>query len=231
MNNGTLYIIGTPIGNLDDITYRAIKVLKDEVEIVYCEDTRQSRKLLNHYNINLQATSLHAHTSDNKINKICENISRGKTAAYLTDSGTPAISDPGSKFVNYDGMIPVLVESIKELQSIIETQGIEIKMLKEEQQSTSLINIEMLSDVKLYQNNPNPFSENTIIRYYLPENVVSANIYIYDMNGRQLKNVILDQRGEGNVLINGGELNAGMYIYTMIADGQTIGDKRMILTD
>jgi hypothetical protein len=140
-------------------------------------------------------------------------------------------NEAGSKFVNYEGMIPVLVESIKELQVIIENQDKEIKMLKEGQNTTSINTLTLNNGLKLYQNTPNPFSENTEIKYYLPESVVSANMYIYDMSGKQLKNVVLNQRGDGSITVKGGEFNAGMYIYAMVADGQTIGNKRMILTE
>ena len=137
-------------------------------------------------------------------------------------------NEAGRKFVNYDGMIPVLVESIKELQITIEEQSQEIQMLKDAQSNTLMI---PNSNSKLFQNVPNPFSKNTEIRFYLPENVVSANIYVYDMSGKQIKNVPLNQRGNGSITINGGELIAGMYIYTMIADGQPVSKKTMILTD
>lgn len=99
MSAGILYIIATPIGNMEDITYRAVRILQDDVDIVYCEDTRQSRKLLNHYGINKPAYSLHTHSSREKIENIIVQIQGGATVAYVTDSGTPGISDPGSKLV------------------------------------------------------------------------------------------------------------------------------------
>ena len=83
----------------------------------------------------------------------------------------------------------------------------------------------------LYQNSPNPFSVSTKIEYYLPADVQKATIYIYDMNGTQLKSIPLNQKGNGSITINGSELKAGMYMYTLIADGQVIDTKRMILTD
>ena len=82
----------------------------------------------------------------------------------------------------------------------------------------------------LKQNNPNPFTENTVIEYTLPESIQNANIYIYDMNGKQIEQIALTERGESSVTVNGGELSAGMYLYSLIADGQVIDTKRMILT-
>jgi 16S rRNA (cytidine1402-2'-O)-methyltransferase len=100
MSTGTLYILATPIGNMEDITYRAIRLLKEEIDIVYCEDTRQTRKLLSHYGISLPAYSLHTHSSAGKIDGIIDLLNEGKTIAYATDSGTPGLSDPGSRLVS-----------------------------------------------------------------------------------------------------------------------------------
>ena len=99
MAKGTLYIIASPIGNLEDITYRAVRILKEEVQRVFCEDTRQTRKLLDHYGINLPATSLHAHSGIERIRQACSLLEEGSNLAYLSDCGTPGISDPGSLLV------------------------------------------------------------------------------------------------------------------------------------
>jgi len=95
---GTLYIVATPIGNLEDITYRAIKIL-NSVDIIYCEDTRQTKKILDHYGIKVKTYSLHSHSHDSKIFSVCDKLISGQNIAYLTDCGTPALSDPGSKLV------------------------------------------------------------------------------------------------------------------------------------
>jgi 16S rRNA (cytidine1402-2'-O)-methyltransferase len=100
MEKGKLYIVATPIGNMDDISYRAVKVLREEADIIICEDTRQSGKILNNFSIKKPRTSLHSHTGQEKIRNICKEITEGKSAAYLTDSGTPSISDPGSRLVS-----------------------------------------------------------------------------------------------------------------------------------
>ena len=97
--SGKLYIIATPIGNLEDITLRALRILKEETDIVYCEDTRQTAKLLHHYGIQVPTRSLHTHSSMAKLQGIIQELQSGKTIAYLTDSGTPAISDPGGQLV------------------------------------------------------------------------------------------------------------------------------------
>jgi 16S rRNA (cytidine1402-2'-O)-methyltransferase len=99
MEKPALYIIATPIGNLEDMTLRALRILKEEVDVVFCEDTRQTKKLLNHYGIDVPAYSLHAHSAEHSLNHAVALIEQGKTLAYMTDCGTPGVSDPGSRLV------------------------------------------------------------------------------------------------------------------------------------
>ena len=91
---GTLYIVATPIGNLEDITLRAIRIL-GEVDIILCEDTRTTKHLLNKYNINTKTISYHAHSTDAKESIIINYLKEGKNLALVSDAGTPCISDPG----------------------------------------------------------------------------------------------------------------------------------------
>jgi 16S rRNA (cytidine1402-2'-O)-methyltransferase len=92
--NGKLYICGTPIGNLDDITFRAIKVLKN-VDLIAAEDTRRTEKLLNHFKIDNRLTSYHEHNEKEKSLKLIKEIKDGYDIALVSDAGMPAISDPG----------------------------------------------------------------------------------------------------------------------------------------
>lgn len=96
---GTLHIVATPIGNLKDITLRALDVLKN-VDMVASEDTRTSRKLLNAYNIKTPLVSYHAHSTVSKTNKLIENLVSGKNIALITDAGTPGIQDPAGRLVD-----------------------------------------------------------------------------------------------------------------------------------
>lgn len=95
-----LYIIATPIGNLGDITLRALEILKS-VDLVVCEDTRQTIKLLNHYNIAKPLVSYWQHSKLSKIEYIGEQLADGKNIALVTDAGTPGISDPGGKIIEH----------------------------------------------------------------------------------------------------------------------------------
>ena len=90
---GTLYLVATPIGNLDDITYRAVKILS-EVDVIAAEDTRHSLKLLNHLEISKPLISYHRHNEDIKSELLIEKIKDGNNIAIVSDAGTPAISDP-----------------------------------------------------------------------------------------------------------------------------------------
>ncbi len=100
MKTGVLYMIATPIGNIEDMTFRAVRVLREEVSCIFCEDTRQSKKILNAYGIQLPSYSLHSHSPTARIDEACKRLLNGENIAYLTDCGTPGLSDPGSKLVN-----------------------------------------------------------------------------------------------------------------------------------
>lgn len=99
-NKGTLYIVGTPIGNLDDITIRGLNTLR-KVDVILAEDTRQTLKLLNHFEISKHMISYHRHNEDEKIKKVVEFLDSGKDLALVSDAGMPIISDPGQNLVKY----------------------------------------------------------------------------------------------------------------------------------
>ncbi|MDC1092528.1 16S rRNA (cytidine(1402)-2'-O)-methyltransferase [Pelagibacteraceae bacterium] len=94
-----LYIVSTPIGNLDDVTFRAIEVLKNS-DIILCEDTRRSIKLLNHYKIKKKLISYHKFNEKKQVSKIIEYIKQDKILSLISDAGTPLLSDPGRILVN-----------------------------------------------------------------------------------------------------------------------------------
>jgi len=96
--NLMLYIVATPIGNLEDISGRALRVL-GEVDLIACEDTRQSLKLLNHYGLKASLTPFHSHNMKKAAPRLLELLRQGKRIALVTDGGTPGISDPGSYLV------------------------------------------------------------------------------------------------------------------------------------
>ena len=97
---GTLYIVATPIGNLEDITLRALKTLK-EVDLILAEDTRVTSILLKHYDIKVSVLSYHQHSKDGTKLRILSELLAGKNLALVTDAGTPGISDPGNELIDF----------------------------------------------------------------------------------------------------------------------------------
>jgi 16S rRNA (cytidine1402-2'-O)-methyltransferase len=98
-STGRLYIVATPIGNLSDITHRAIETLKT-VDLVLCEDTRRTRTLMQHYGLSARLLSVHEHNERSRAASVIERLKQGGQAAYVSDAGTPGISDPGARLVD-----------------------------------------------------------------------------------------------------------------------------------
>jgi 16S rRNA (cytidine1402-2'-O)-methyltransferase len=99
MTPGTLFVVSTPIGNLEDLTLRALRVLK-EVSVIACEDTRQTRKLLDHFGITTPALSCHEHNETARAAELVARMQAGESVALVSDAGTPLLSDPGYRMVN-----------------------------------------------------------------------------------------------------------------------------------
>src|SRR6202030_4507227 len=95
---GCLYLVATPIGNLEDITLRALRILK-EADVIACEDTRQTQKLLQHYGIRKEMVSYHEHNELTRSPELVIELEQGMKAALVSDAGTPVISDPGYRLV------------------------------------------------------------------------------------------------------------------------------------
>jgi len=95
---GTLYLVATPIGNLEDITYRAVRLLK-EADIIACEDTRHTRKLLAHFGISKPLVSYHEHNEEQRAEELIERLREGESVALVSDAGMPVVSDPGYRLV------------------------------------------------------------------------------------------------------------------------------------
>jgi len=148
--------------------------------------------------------------------------------------------DDGYMYIDYIGMIPLLVNAIGELNSQIEelkAENCELNQAVINAQQPTEDNDNQNSQIAdnflrnaLYQNNPNPFSTSTSITMSLRSDVEQAVVYIFDMQGNMLRSIPVNDRGNVSVTIEGGDLNAGMYIYSLIADGKEIASKRMILT-
>lgn len=143
--------------------------------------------------------------------------------------------------IDYIGLIPVIVEAIKDQDCIITDLKVEIEKLKsiletpntikQRSKLNSFENEESTLSSSLNQNTPNPFNVTTEIRYYIPDKVKSALIYIFNMQGSLLTTTTISHRGHGYIIVNASELKAGMYIYSLVVDGREVDSKRMILTE
>jgi hypothetical protein len=127
--------------------------------------------------------------------------------------------------IDYIGLIPLIVEAMKAQKVQIEELQQKVVASKDGRRN---VDIEHLASLE--QNKPNPFIVSTEIGFNLPATTTSASIIIYDMNGTQIKSIVLTQRGKASINLQNNELNPGMYLYTLIADGNEIDTKRMILT-
>lgn len=144
------------------------------------------------------------------------------------------VNENGYYGVNYNMLIPLLTEAIKEQQQMIATQKSKIEEIEAKLTSnTATSNSDILNDgsAKLYQNTPNPFSQSTTIKYFLPDNAGNASILVFDLSGKLVKTLALNQKGESSVSLNGNEFQAGMYVYSLIINGQEVESKRMIITE
>ena len=143
----------------------------------------------------------------------------------------------GDMYVDYIGMIPLLVSAVKELKA--KSDSLEAIIAEGEYsqlpqrvstQNSSVSEIDSM-ECELFQNAPNPFNAETVIRCNVPESIGSAELYVFDLQGALKLKKAIEQRGKTSVAIRANELPTGMYIYSLIADGQERGSKRMILTD
>ena len=115
--SGTLYVIATPIGNLEDISHRAIKILK-QIEVCAAEDTRKSRKLFNFFGIETKLVSYHKYSEQGKLNYLIEILKKGKDVGLISDAGTPLISDPGYLLIREASKLKITISPIPGASSL-----------------------------------------------------------------------------------------------------------------
>ena len=140
-------------------------------------------------------------------------------------------SQEGDLCINYTEMIPLLVQSVSELRAqVVSLQGAQTYNVRARNGNETGIGGNALDVPALEQNDPNPFTQTTVVRYTLPESVKSAFLYIYDLNGTQVDQKTLQSRGKSSVTLEAGSLAPGMYLYALVADGKVIDTKRMIIT-
>lgn len=143
----------------------------------------------------------------------------------------------GHRYINYLELVPVLISAINELYDAIEDAGLVLGVQTQGGGAKGAklgvganAPIEENEGAKLYQNTPNPFSAETVIEYYVPAGAKSATLYVFNLSGEMLQNYTLKQYGHGTVTVSGGTLAAGMYVYSLVVNGQIVDTKQMILT-
>ncbi len=152
-----------------------------------------------------------------------------KKSGYVF-GGVDAPKNEGDPYtIRYAEFVVPLVKAVQELSTLVseQQQQLEELLTKAENETTDLAKS---SHIQLHQNNPNPYSAKTDIKMVLPESVASASVIVYNLEGKQLKEMSVKERGDATVTIAGNELSAGMYLYALIADGKVVATKRMILT-
>lgn len=227
-SSAKIVLYNTSSGIYNDFEIRTLYTHSDEsskVNIATLTDALNTVKMLRgvSYNWKQQISEI-----DKKKNYgfIAQEVEQIIPDVTITDS-------LGRKSLNYIAIIPYLVEAVKDLSGQVESlekQLAESSAGPEFKSTDKSISGDALT-ATLYQNTPNPFSQNTEIRYYLPTSAGKSLLNIYDMNGLQIKSISITMYGEGSVTINGSELRPGMYLYALIIDGKEIATKRMILTD
>jgi hypothetical protein len=158
----------------------------------------------------------------NQFGLIAQDVLKVVPEIVLADSN-------GYYSIDYINLIPLLIEAIKEQNNKIVALADVIK--KQSKSAESSNDVKNVLGATLSQNVPNPFNENTTIKFYLPTTVQSVLFCIYDMQGKQIKSIIVTEREESSVIIHASELQPGMYYYSLIADGNVIGTEKMILTE
>ena len=135
--------------------------------------------------------------------------------------------EDGYLSVNYVELVPLLIQSVQELSAKLDEAR--KSNARRDDGTTDMTDLDVIK-TELFQNTPNPFTEVTTIACTIAEDVRTAMLYIYDLNGKQIAEYPVDERGNTSVTIEGNSLNAGMYLYSLITDGKVIDTKRMIWT-
>jgi trimeric autotransporter adhesin len=164
---------------------------------------------------------------------VAQEVERAVQKSGFVFSGVEAPkNDQDTYSIRYSDFVVPLVKAVQELSQQVEKQKAEIELLKGAKLAEKLNNAQEVSkNIVLYQNIPNPFKSETEIRMLIPSDVRDAKLYIYDMQGKPLTNFEVKERGNSSVRIEGGTLASGLYLYALVADGNVVDIKKMILTE
>lgn len=151
-----------------------------------------------------------------------------KNMSKTNDKGEVTDRFVDSKSLNYTGLIPLLIAGMQEQQTTIDAQQKKIELLEQTQNGTTGVN-EQTIGFRMAQNEPNPFTHETVIKFTLPASVNNAYMAVYDLTGKQITTFAIQEKGESSITLTAEKLDAGIYIYSIVADGKVLDSKRMVV--
>ena len=239
--------------NINGAIYKSTSDEQAKENIKHLENPLEKIKQIRGYHYNFKKEIFPEHLSEETIAKLTKTqigFIAQEVEKVFPELVTPPESEEKFCSLNYNGMIPVLFEAIKEQQNMIENLQKEVEFLKESlieccntnnpktMENNESNNIQQFNltdpihteEMKVYQNAPNPFDVQTTIQCYIPQTIKKAELCVYNMQGVQVKCLTVFERGNVSVQIQAGQLTAGIYTYLLIGDGKTSDAKQMILT-
>lgn len=241
--NGDVFVSGNFVNISDQRLKRDIQ--KENSALTKVLQLKPATYTFNNTEKNLsKGTKLQHGFIAQELEQVYPELVRTVRAPELDANGAPTGKQTAKEYkaVDYVSLISILTAAIQDQQAQINAMGVRVTRQTEliESQEAELETLRQAAgieeslgldqDAELFQNTPNPFSRDSEIRFYLPQSSSQATLFVYDMQGSQIKRYDISQRGESAVRIAGSELDAGMYIYSLIVDGKEVDTKRMILS-
>ena len=184
------------------------------------------------YEVNVGDTVSVPHYAFDKDNHLLKSDHYGLIAQELKEIYPELVVEGADGYlsINYMEIIPLLIKSVQELKSELDAINDNPSHAPIRTSGTTQVQNQLAIQASLFQNNPNPFTENTTVRCIIPTGISKAVLYLYDMNGRQIDSMPITERGDVSLTIEGSSLEAGIYLYSLITDGTVVDTKRLILT-
>ena len=228
---GTIYGTVTSLSNALNRSSSATTFIQEEDEESVISRLSQVRNVL--FSIN----DLDEEAEKDSLEKdlIYSKVHHGLDAEQLAEIYPELVEKDkrGNYWVNYIELVPILVKGINELsEELAELKGTSSKKAKTKNEITSIEDTSSEVDmVRMDQNKPNPFSESTVIKLNIPKDTKTATILIYDLSGKQVKSIPVNERGKTDITVYASDLTAGMYIYSLVVDGQVKVTRRMMVSE
>ena len=227
---GTIYGTVTSLSNALNRSSSATTFIQEEDEESVISRLSQVRNVL----FSINNLDEEAEKDSLEEDPIYSKIHHGLDAEQLAEIYPELVEKDksGNYWVNYIELVPILVKGINELsEELAELKGTSSKKVKGKKETTAIEESAAEVDmVRMDQNKPNPFSESTVITLNIPKDTKTATIFIYDLSGKQVKSIPVSERGKTDITVYARDLSAGMYIYSLVVDGQVKVTRRMMVT-